>query len=179
VPVNATLSWSAGAGTDTHDVYFGTASGALTLVSGGQAGASYSPPADLTINTTYYWRVDETNIIGTTAGDEWSFTTSSNSGPTELLVGSIVLGTVNAGKGNKNGQAVVTVVDNLGNAISGANVAGTFSGSFNQNVSGATSGGSVTFTTSATAKGGASFTFCVDNISGSLPYKAGQVCQNF
>ena len=164
VPVNATLSWSAGAGTDTHDVYFGTTSGALTLVSGGQAGTSYSPET-LGTSSIYYWRVDETNVVGTTVGDEWSFTTSSSSGPTELQVGSIVLGTVSAGKGNKNGQAVVTVVDDLGNAISGATVVGTFSGSFNQNVSGATSGGSVTLTTSATAKGGVSFTFCVDSIS--------------
>ncbi|MFC1696451.1 PKD domain-containing protein [Pseudomonadota bacterium] len=179
VPVSTTLSWSAGAGADTHDVYFGTTPGSPAPVSNGQAGTSYTPSADLDPSTTYYWRVDETNIIGTTAGVQWSFTTSSNTGPTELQVGSIVLSTVNAGKGKKNGRAVVTVVDDLGNPISGAAVDGTFSGSFNQNVSGTTSGGTVTFTTSATAKGGASFTFCVDSISGSLPYNAGQFCQNF
>jgi len=179
VPVNTTLSWSAGAGAATHDVYFGTTPGALALVSNDQAGTSYSP-GTLSTSTSYYWRVDETNVVGTTLGDEWSFTTSSSSGPTELLVGSIVLSTVNAGKGNKNGQAVVTVVDDLGNAIGGATVNGTFSGSYNESASGNTSGGgSVTLTTDTTVKGGASFTFCVDDISGPLPYNAGQVCENY
>ena len=165
VPVNTTLSWSAGAGTDTHDVYFGTSPAGMTLVSNDQAGTSYSP-GTLNTSTTYYWRVDETNIIGTTTGDEWSFTTSSNSGPTELQVDSIVLSTVNAGKGRKNGQAVVTVVDDQGNAIGGATVNGSFTGSYTESASGVSNGsGAVTLTTSATAKGGVAFTFCVDSIS--------------
>ena len=50
---------------------------------------------------------------------------------------------------------------------------------FNESVSGDTSGGSVTFTTSASRKGNVSLTFCVDDISGSLPYNGGQVCQSF
>ena len=179
IPVNTTLSWSAGAGTETHDVYFGTTPGSLSLASNGQTGTSYSP-GTLNTSTTYYWRVDETNTIGTTVGNEWSFVTSANTGPTELQVTSIVLSTVNAGKGNKNGQAVVTVVDDLGNPIGGATVTAEFSGSFNESVSGSTSGsGSVTFTTDATAKGGASFTFCVTEISGPLPYNAGQFCENY
>ncbi|MBT8053769.1 MAG: tandem-95 repeat protein [Gammaproteobacteria bacterium] len=179
VPVNTTLSWMAGAGTDTHDVYFGTSTGGLSLVSNDQAGTSYSP-GELDTNTTYSWRIDETNVIGTTVGAVWSFTTSSNAGPTQLQVGSMVLSTVNAGKGNKNGRAVVTVVDDLGNPVGGATVFGSFSGSFNEPVSGVTSGGgTVTFTSSTTVKGGASFTFCVDNITGPLTYNAGQVCQSF
>jgi hypothetical protein len=179
IAVNTTLSWSAGAGTETHDVYFGTTPGSLELVSNGQTGTSYSP-VTLSTSTTYYWRVDETNTIGTTVGNEWSFVTSANTGPTELKVSSIVPSTVNAGKGNKNGQAVVTVVDDLGNPIGGATVTGAFSGSFNESASGSTSGsGSVTFTTDATAKGGASFTFCVTEISGPLPYNAGQFCENY
>ena len=165
VPVSTTLSWSAGAGTDTHDVYFGTTSGSLALVSNDQAGTSYTAPADLDPSTTYYWRVDETNTIGTISGVQWSFMTSSNSGPTKLQVGSIVLSTVNAGKGEKNGRAVVTVVDDLGNPISGATVDGTFSGSYSQSVSGTTSGGTVTFPTSTTPVKRPTFMFCVDSIS--------------
>jgi hypothetical protein len=181
VAVNPTLTWMAGAGTDTHDVYFGTA-GNLLVVSNDQTGTSYTPPADLDPDTTYYWRVDETNTIGTTAGVVWSFTTNDNSGPpvaTELQVGSIVVSTVNAGKGKKYGQAEVTVVDELGTLISGVTVEGTFSESFNQSVSDTTSGGSVTFITTGTPQKRPSFIFCVDDISGGLPYTAGQVCMRF
>jgi len=167
VPVNAILSWSAGAGTDTHDLYFGTVAGALTLVSDDQDGNSYDPGA-LSISTTYYWRVDEQNAIGTTAGTEWSFTTTSSAGPTELLIDSIVLGSSNADRGQKNGQAVVTVVDDFGNAIDGATITGTFIGSFNETVSGDTAGGGVaTLTTSSNPqKKNIAYTFCVDAIAG-------------
>jgi subtilisin family serine protease len=90
---------------------------------------------------------------------------SSNAQPTTHHVQSIVVTTVNAGRGNKNGQAVVTIVDNFGNPISGATVSGTFSGDYNQSLSDTTGGnGGVTLTTSATAKGGVAFTFCVDDV---------------
>jgi len=71
----------------THfNVYYGTASGALTLVSSGQAagvasnlftvwGVEYGSPYDYAV--TRYWRIDSTNGAGTTTGDEWSFTTLS------------------------------------------------------------------------------------------------------
>lgn len=167
VPVNATLSWSAGAGAGTHDVYFGTSQAGMGRVSNDQTGISYDP-GTLAIDTTYYWRVDERNVVGTTTGTVWQFTTTDASEPTKLLVDSIVLGTANASKGQKNGQAVVTVLDNFGNAISGAIVTGMFSGSFNQTVAGTTGGGgAATLTTSNDPqKRGISFTFCVDSITG-------------
>jgi len=71
----------------THfSVYYGTTSGALTLVSSGQAagvatnlftvwGVEYGSPYDYAV--TRYWRIDSTNTAGTTTGDEWSFTTLS------------------------------------------------------------------------------------------------------
>jgi hypothetical protein len=179
VSVNTTLSWMAGAGTDTHDVYFGTTSGSLALVSNDQTGTSYTPSADLDPTTTYYWRVDETNAIGTTTSVEWSFMTNSNAGPTKLQVGSIVLSTVNAGKGKKDGRAVVTVVDDLGNPISGVTVEGAFSDSFTESVSGDTSGAAVTFTTTGEPVKRPTFTFCVNDITGELPYNDGQVCQSY
>lgn len=166
VPVNTILSWTAGAGTDVHDVYFGAVSGSLSLVSNDQAGSSYDP-GPLNTGTTYFWRVDEQNAVGTTTGVEWNFTTSNSSGPSELLVNSISLSTVNAGRGQKRGQAVVTVVDDFGNAISGASVTGTFTGSYNETIAGNTTGGGLTtLTTVGTKKGGVSFTFCVDSITG-------------
>ena len=76
----ATLGWVDGGGADTFDVYYGTVSGSLTLVSSAQAGTSFTvtgitngaPYAYLSVR---YWRIDSTNDAGTTTGDEWSFTT--------------------------------------------------------------------------------------------------------
>ena len=70
----------------TFNVYYGTTSGALTLVSSGQAagvatnlftvwGVEYGSPYEYAV--TRYWRIDSTNASGTTTGDEWSFTTLS------------------------------------------------------------------------------------------------------
>jgi hypothetical protein len=72
-----TLDWDDGGGADTFDVYFGTESGNLSLVSSEQAATQYTLGSVLAYGTTYYWRVDATNEYGTTTGDEWSFTTLS------------------------------------------------------------------------------------------------------
>jgi hypothetical protein len=75
VGINTTLSWSAGVGAVSHDVYFGTElplSLAATV-----DGTSYNPGA-LQYGTTYYWRVDEIADDGTVkTGDIWSFTTTT------------------------------------------------------------------------------------------------------
>jgi len=75
-----TIVWEDGGGADTYNVYYGTTSGALSLVSSAQAGTSFtiwgvsdgSPYDYLDIR---YWRIDSTNEAGTTTGDEWMFTT--------------------------------------------------------------------------------------------------------
>ena len=38
---------------------------------------TYDPGA-LDFDTTYYWRVDEKNLTGTTTGTVWSFTTGTS-----------------------------------------------------------------------------------------------------
>jgi hypothetical protein len=75
VSIEADLSWVAGAATLTHDVYFGTnpAPGVGEL-QGNQAGTSFDP-GTFAYGTTYYWRIDEVNIGGTTTGAVWNFTT--------------------------------------------------------------------------------------------------------
>lgn len=76
----ATISWSDGGGADTFDVYYGTVSGNLVLVSSAQAGTSFTVTG-ITDGSPYeylsvrYWRIDSTNDAGTTTGDEWVFTT--------------------------------------------------------------------------------------------------------
>jgi hypothetical protein len=72
------LSWTDGGGSATYDVYFGTTSGSLVLVSDDQVGTSFDP-GTLDLNTTYYWQVVPTNSIGTNNTClETSFTTGGN-----------------------------------------------------------------------------------------------------
>ena len=76
VSVNVQLSWTPGFGAKLHHAYFGdnfddvsNAAGALPL------GDSTYTPGTLQMAKTYYWRIDEFDIIETHKGDIWSFTT--------------------------------------------------------------------------------------------------------
>ncbi|MGK0190268.1 MAG: hypothetical protein ACI9R3_006091 [Verrucomicrobiales bacterium] len=73
VSISSSLSWTAGSGAESHDVYFGTT--ASPAFQGNQADTSYSPT--LSFSTTYFWRVDEVNTTGTTTGIVWTFTTEA------------------------------------------------------------------------------------------------------
>jgi hypothetical protein len=68
------ISWTAGSGAATRDVYFGTASTPVTKVIADGTVLTYDT-GTMSNNTTYYWRVDEKNAGGTTIGTVWSFTT--------------------------------------------------------------------------------------------------------
>jgi hypothetical protein len=69
------LAWMPGVGAVSHDVYLDTVNPPAAF-QGNQTSTSFAPPAPLTPNTTYYWRIDEKDGSGgTTAGDVWSFTT--------------------------------------------------------------------------------------------------------
>jgi hypothetical protein len=78
-PSAITLSWSPGDGADSHDVYFGTNYSDVDNGTGGTSQGnqdinSYSPGGALTLEQTYYWRIDE--VIGETTlkGAVWNFT---------------------------------------------------------------------------------------------------------
>jgi hypothetical protein len=74
VSIAQDLSWTAGSGATSHDVYFGTAA-SPPLVSNSQTAATYDT-GTMDSNTTYYLRIDEKNANGTTTGTVWSFTTA-------------------------------------------------------------------------------------------------------
>jgi hypothetical protein len=86
VKPSVALTWVAGAVADSHDVYFGTDSGAVknaTKASPQYKGTkalgdeSYTP-GNLIMETTYYWRIDEANSTNPDSpwpGKVWSFTT--------------------------------------------------------------------------------------------------------
>jgi len=173
VSPNVMLSWTAGTGSASSEVYFGiNLSPGLTELQGSQTGTTFEP-APLSPSTIYYWRIDETNEIGTTPGTVWSFTTSAVA--TSMHVDSIDPGIVNASRGQKNGRAYVLILDDQGAPVSGASVTGTFSGSFNETVvATANSSGVATLRTSGTAKKGIAYTVCVNNVTHTeLSYDSG------
>jgi hypothetical protein len=72
-----TLSWRAGREAASHQVFMGTDPNVLTLA--GTSATNSFAPANLSLGTKYYWRVDEVNTaqaISTWASDVWNFTTS-------------------------------------------------------------------------------------------------------
>lgn len=80
---------------ETYDVYFGTDPMALTLLASGVSDTQLPVTGPFQYNTTYYWRVDATNEVGTTTGDVWSFTTIKFDPPSpsyELIPGGSGLG---------------------------------------------------------------------------------------
>ncbi|MCK5172989.1 MAG: hypothetical protein KAR47_06330, partial [Planctomycetes bacterium] len=87
VSITPTLSWTPGADTASHDVYFGTSSPGTFR--GNQIAATFNPGI-LNQDTVYYWRIDEKNVLGTTTGDVWSFTTVADSNYS--LLGKVMCG---------------------------------------------------------------------------------------
>ena len=100
---------------------------------------------------------------------------------TSMFVADVTTGTQGAGKGQKFGRATVTVVDNLGAPVVGANVSGTFSGTWNEAVSGITdTSGTVVFLTTTSTGGGVTVNFCVNTLTGNLNHDQGMsngLCQ--
>jgi hypothetical protein len=81
VNIDATLRWKADPTATSHIVYFG--SGGVLEAKGSQTDTTFDP-GPLEANTTYFWRVDEKNAIGTTIGPVWRFTTGTS---TAVLAG--------------------------------------------------------------------------------------------
>jgi hypothetical protein len=64
-----------------HNVYFGDDFDTVSNATGGtQTGTTTYTPGVLESEKTYYWRVDEYDIVTTHTGDVWSFTTAREGG---------------------------------------------------------------------------------------------------
>jgi hypothetical protein len=106
VSIDADLSWTAGSGATSHDVYFGTSSpGAFQ---GNQTATTFEP-GTMANDTTYYWRIDEINVSGTTTGVVWSFTTTAAAPAGDVeIIGSWVSGTTHAEEAGTNRVLIFT-----------------------------------------------------------------------
>ncbi len=76
VDPNVELSWTPGFGAMMHTVYFGEDYDVVSNATGGtqQVPKTFNP-GPLELEKVFYWRVDESDIVGTYKGDVWSFTT--------------------------------------------------------------------------------------------------------
>ena len=87
VLLNATLSWTGGdldGDLVTYDVYFGTTSSPLKVISN-QSALSYAP-GPLTYNTIYYWKIVAwDNHSASTKGPLWHFTTKQAAAITVII----------------------------------------------------------------------------------------------
>jgi hypothetical protein len=70
------LRWTPGFGAKLHTVYFGEDFDEVNNATGGSArGTATYTPGTLRFAKTYYWRVDEFDVVETHKGAVWSFTT--------------------------------------------------------------------------------------------------------
>ncbi|MHC4616574.1 MAG: fibronectin type III domain-containing protein, partial [Planctomycetota bacterium] len=124
--------------------------------------------------TQYTYTVQMRDSLGNTGtvSAPASATTPPSCVPANTHVESIVCDTLPGSKGNvKYGRATVTIYDNCGNPVVGADVTGTFTGDFSEQLTETTDGNGVAvFVTSTEAKKPA-YTFCVDAVAhASLTY---------
>jgi FtsP/CotA-like multicopper oxidase with cupredoxin domain len=144
-------------------------SGAFAWVAGTASNISTWTDTGLSSATSYDYRVSAFNGAGDSAFSNTASATTDQGGQSSLVtVGSITVGTENLGRGLKVGLAVVTVIDDQGNLVSGAVVSGEFSGTFNEVIAASDptdQAGSTRMTTTASSKGSVSVTFCVTSIS--------------
>ena len=76
VDMDIKLSWTGGFDAKLHYVYFGDNFDDVNNAAGGlPQGTTNYTPGPLQFAKTYYWRVDESDIINTYKGNVWSFTT--------------------------------------------------------------------------------------------------------
>jgi hypothetical protein len=88
--VDVELSWTEGFGSKLHTIYFGDNFDEVSNATGGspQGTATYSP-GPLELAKTYYWRVDEFDVVETHKGDVWSFITEGAVGSPNPAKGAV------------------------------------------------------------------------------------------
>ncbi len=90
VETDVYLSWTPGFGAKLHTIYFGDNFDDVNDATGGQTqGTTAYTPGTLKMAGTYYWRVDEFDVIETHKGDVWIFTTEGAVGSPNPAAGAV------------------------------------------------------------------------------------------
>ena len=166
----------------TDEDFFSIERDSVYLITVPVGTTSYSDTG-LPASATFDYRVAAVNANGSSGYSNTASATTLTAGgnPTSVQVQSIVVSTVNEGRGAKSGQAVVTIVDDLGNPVDTALVSGDFRGQITEDVIEAQTGadGNVTIPTSGSAKPLNTLSFCVTSVThGTLADFTGEVCSS-
>ncbi|MHC4372886.1 MAG: right-handed parallel beta-helix repeat-containing protein [Planctomycetota bacterium] len=171
------ISMTATTGTDVSgpvEYYFDETSGNLGGTdSGWQTSPSYTDTG-LSPSTQYTYTVQMRDALANTgtASTPANATTQGACTPTDCHVNSIIPDVQACGGPNKNGLVTVTILDDCGSPVVGATVTGTFTGDYSESQNAVTdSSGVAVIVTSGCIKRPA-YGFCVDNVTGSLPYNS-------
>ncbi len=90
IGLNVELSWTPGFGAKLHTVYFGDNFDDVNNATGGLTqGVTTYDPGPLELAKTYYWRVDEFDVIETHKGEVWSFITEGAVGSPDPANGAV------------------------------------------------------------------------------------------
>jgi hypothetical protein len=141
--------------------------------SGWQPSPEYTDDG-LIASTTYTYTVTARDLSSnqneTAASTAESATTPEGCSPTDCHVEAMVCSEQACGGPNRNGVATVTIYDDCGDPVVGADVTATFTGSFNEQVMDTTDGNGVAVLVSTGCLKKPTFQVCVDDVVGSLPY---------
>ena len=141
--------------------------------SGWQPSPEYTDDG-LIASTTYTYTVTARDLSSnqneTAASTAESATTPEGCSPTDCHVEAMVCSEQSCGGPNRNGVATVTIYDDCGDPVVGADVTATFTGSFNEQVMDTTDGNGVAVLVSTGCLKKPTFQVCVDDVVGSLPY---------
>ena len=143
---------------------------------GTQDGSGETPTHEYAATGTYTVVLTVEDNDGAIDTDEVIITVNEADVPETIHVDSIAVTTINVGKGQKSGYALVRIVNNLGNPVGGVTVTGEFQDDINEGATSSdktNSSGMIEFFTDNTAKGRCHITFCVNGVDHStLGYNA-------
>jgi len=137
----------------------------------------------LTGGLTYTYKVMARDKSTNQNATAWSTAESATAaGQEDCHVEALVCGDIRGDQGKMYGQVTVTIYDNCGDPVVGADVTGTFTGDFNETLTENTDGNGVAVITTTTQVRKPAYQFCVDNVVHSLTYDSGDnlvTCCNY